>query len=1687
MRISWFKSKKFVILTIILLFVVSGLHIEIRKENNTVNIEPALAKQAKATFEFTPTGGQLVTGTAQTIVSATAANTEGVNTGSWKGTLGDDDYHWSVASTSSGYDMQLIVGGVQINGANTIMIQSEFDLDATAPNTLVQICDWVSSTSVDNAADSQCTTGGWRTINNTKTAINTTTPTAYTWQVYDGYWTNGSDAPVSTPISNFINGSSQLRVRYYSTTNTTSVVSIDFLRVFLIINSVYSAADTTNLGSGGITGEYINTTAITDGASDNVRYEVAGTAGSVADMYFSFKNVKTYPGMNTIMLRAEYSCSNSGISHRPKIYNFNTSSWEDLTSSSISCSTTDATLQIAKNNITISDYISSGEIRIGWYGLSNSTISLRFDQVYIIVGSTNVDTGDCEITFGTNNSGDCSNTRDMDTTTTDNTWKINTEDESNTFGHDFYSADIDSDTVVEESGAATIDMPIAPTEDMVVTGFLFATRMKSGTGGTLAFTPRYFGNMYSTNIGGGFLYTGAIATTTFNYQDNITRGGQSWGGPAGGQFSAHSIVDSVNGKFQVHLGTSSGGATSNNSINEWDFAMLSIQWIEDANHPSSSWQFNPIGGQLVTGTAQNILAATAASSEGVNLGSWRGTITSDNFHWSVASTSSGYDMQLLYDIQLSGANMIMINTSFDLDATAPDTLVQICDWVSSSSVDNAADSQCTGGGWRTVNPHKTAINTTTPTGYNFMIYDGYWSDGSNNSVSTPLTNFVNNTNQARMRFYSTTNTTSVVSIDHMTLQTVVNPLYFPAGFTNLGSGATTGDYMAVNSPTSGGSDNVRVEAAGTAGSVADMYFSFKNIKTFQEMNTIYVRTELGCDNTGINFKPKIYNFNTTSWEDLITTAIGCTTGDNARVQVKNNITISDYISNGEMRIGFYGLSNSTISIRTDLMYIILGATNTNSGDCEVTFGTVSAGDCTKTRDYVQSSVDAWDIATEDESNSFGHDYYALDNDGDGVVEEAGAARMKIGVTLNDYTALTNVYTAQGLKSGPSGGVVTITIRDYSGIIGNVGGYSTMGISGGTTGNSIFDNVQSASYRGSITSRPENYIDTINNQIELRLRTSTSGPTTNNAVNQWDFAMIGPQWIETNQLYEQAAYRFFNNQDSTDVGTALAIQDTSATLGASGAAFRLRMLLHLANSDLKLSQKNFKLQYVGKGSGTCASPSGGTPSTYTDVTGSTLIAFNDNATPSDGAALTSNANDPVHGNDLTVNQTYEEGNNFTNSQRIMNAGQDGLWDFSLIDNGAPQDTAYCFRMVESDDTVLQTYSVYPQITTTAYSVSLSISDSTIGFGTLSTSSSRWATGDTLGTNSEVVAHTIDTGTNASSGYSVSVRGDTLTSRAAVQPNDVSGLLLWLKPESLYLNDNDPVSTWPDSSGNNNDATASGSLRPLYKTSILGGQPVVRFDGSDDVLNLTSGLSTVRTVIIVQKPTTPNANWIPLLGHSTLYDFHGGPVGGVESYFSSLYTNSNILNGKTFENGVYKSPQYVDPSTPYLAKDFSNFKVIEVQTTGNVSFDNISEDRGLASRNFKGDIAEIIVYDNVISTADRVGLETYLSLKYGLSFTEGPYTIDAVDYGAVSANPGTEQFGMHISVSGGSATTSNGYGVIFFGNYLYHYNGTATVTEEIGSASSASNDTFSCYYLADISPITVSGEYSTTFTYTITGNF
>jgi hypothetical protein len=84
-----------------------------------------------------------------------------------------------------------------------------------------------------------------------------------------------------------------------------------------------------------------------------------------------------------------------------------------------------------------------------------------------------------------------------------------------------------------------------------------------------------------------------------------------------------------------------------------------------------------------------------------------------------------------------------------------------------------------------------------------------------------------------------------------------------------------------------------------------------------------------------------------------------------------------------------------------------------------------------------------------------------------------------------------------------------------------------------------------------------------------------------------------------------------------------------------------------------------------------------------------------------------------------------------------------------------------------DTVSVTAQVSPTLT-------FAISDTTIGFGTLSSGAPRYATGNLAGNAAETEAHTLQASTNADNGYTITVTGYTLSTEASGAGNTITAI-------------------------------------------------------------------------------------------------------------------------------------------------------------------------------------------------------------------------------------------------------------------------------------------------------------------------
>ena len=179
-------------------------------------------------------------------------------------------------------------------------------------------------------------------------------------------------------------------------------------------------------------------------------------------------------------------------------------------------------------------------------------------------------------------------------------------------------------------------------------------------------------------------------------------------------------------------------------------------------------------------------------------------------------------------------------------------------------------------------------------------------------------------------------------------------------------------------------------------------------------------------------------------------------------------------------------------------------------------------------------------------------------------------------------------------------------------------------------------------------------------------------------------------------FTQSDYEVYQNLNTADVGLPFDSENASSLIPLAGVPFRTRMLMQVAGAGIDVSAQNFRLQYATS-SGTCA-PDFSDGLSYTDVTTSTTstVSFYQNGGVTNGTALTADGNDPTDGTNVIDNETYVSQNPFTDSVGKILGGQDGKWDFSLVNNNATSGATFCFRMVNSDESLLNNYSILPAV-------------------------------------------------------------------------------------------------------------------------------------------------------------------------------------------------------------------------------------------------------------------------------------------------------------------------------------------------------------------------------------------------------
>lgn len=246
-----------------------------------------------------------------------------------------------------------------------------------------------------------------------------------------------------------------------------------------------------------------------------------------------------------------------------------------------------------------------------------------------------------------------------------------------------------------------------------------------------------------------------------------------------------------------------------------------------------------------------------------------------------------------------------------------------------------------------------------------------------------------------------------------------------------------------------------------------------------------------------------------------------------------------------------------------------------------------------------------------------------------------------------------------------------------------------------------------------------------------------------------------------------------------------------------------------------------------------------------------------------------------------------------------------------------------------------------------------------------------------------------------------------------------------PSSLVLDSNNRVSRWNDANGGANYAAQdSGAQQPTLVVAPTLGRKIMDFgpfvagstgqwlqfkDGTGANLNLSS----IRSVFVVMKGGNH------MLGDDNNFHFHRAPdyASPTCPLWRSSSASANIRNGQTYLNG---GAVPIDGTTTPMP---SGYWLASVITSGPVEASRLACDR--TARTGGQQIAELLIYDRVLTDTERQSTEAYLMAKWFSANTPPVITVPpAMTVEATGSNGAVVNFATTaVDHIGGSIATLN----------------------------------------------------------------
>ncbi len=205
-----------------------------------------------------------------------------------------------------------------------------------------------------------------------------------------------------------------------------------------------------------------------------------------------------------------------------------------------------------------------------------------------------------------------------------------------------------------------------------------------------------------------------------------------------------------------------------------------------------------------------------------------------------------------------------------------------------------------------------------------------------------------------------------------------------------------------------------------------------------------------------------------------------------------------------------------------------------------------------------------------------------------------------------------------------------------------------------------------------------------------------------------------------------------------------------------------------------------------------------------------------------------------------------------------------------------------------------------------------------------------------------------------------------------------LVLWLAADAGTNStvNGGSITSWFDKSMEGHDATGTGNA--VYQSSFSNFNPAISFTDDDRAISgaISRATGTASTIIVVGNISTVADKGLIEVGTATNRGFFlDQRYAGNTSY--SLQTNTPSVwrvddPGGTTDAVIYENAETIDTQIKTFNTDW---------TTGNFY---LGDDRSGGNR-LTGSIAEVIVYDRTLTTAEKLRVEGYLALKYGITLS------------------------------------------------------------------------------------------------------